>query len=447
MRLLAAILLISFTACDRVRPLPKPVCSNGVLEGSELCDDGNSDDSDGCLNSCIEARCGDGIVALTEACDDGNEADSDACLSNCELARCGDSIIGPGEVCDDGNEVDNDGCYECVLAGCGDGDLDGDEACDDGNAVHDDACDTNCQITNQDNYDDDGDCFCEAGPCVGSLSLDCADLSPNDCNDSEATINANAEDLPDLDGIDGDCDGVDGRLENLVFVSEQGSDDDDGLSPATALRSVEAGLVQATEQERPWLLIHGEHTLTAADTWTTGVHIAGGYAANFSERSGRSVLRPPASGLVVTGDARTLWRSLHFRSDDGANGENSTALRLQDLTNLLLEDCRVEAGAGGPGRPGSSGSRGSGGSGGGASVALILVDSSLQLLTSELASMNGGSGGSAAGGASVVVFCVGESFFTRNEIALSLGAAGEGRGGAPAGVAIETVNCPDREWP
>jgi len=41
---------------------PVPVCGNGVVEDGEACDDGNDDDTDACLTTCVAARCGDGIV-------------------------------------------------------------------------------------------------------------------------------------------------------------------------------------------------------------------------------------------------------------------------------------------------------------------------------------------------------------------------------------------------
>ncbi|MBF94562.1 MAG: hypothetical protein CMH58_05310, partial [Myxococcales bacterium] len=139
------------------------VCGNGEIEGTEVCDDGNEDATDGCTNECQEAACGDGVlrVDLTdpeaigyEACDDGNAEDNDGCLSNCIEASCGDGFVridlSEGdegfEACDDGNEIDTDECLAgCVLAACGDGLVhEGVEDCDDGNDVEDDACLPTC---------------------------------------------------------------------------------------------------------------------------------------------------------------------------------------------------------------------------------------------------------------------------------------------------------------
>jgi hypothetical protein len=72
------------------------------------------------LSATVE--CGDGVIGGSEACDDGDaNADNAPCLSDCSLAECGDEEVcddeacetGPGgdvEECDDGNTVDNDDC-------------------------------------------------------------------------------------------------------------------------------------------------------------------------------------------------------------------------------------------------------------------------------------------------------------------------------------------------
>ncbi len=175
-------------------PETEAVCGNGILETGERCDDGNTEDGDGCSSKCqVEAGyscnasgcvvtdpfCGDGLLAPGEACDDGNTEDGDGCSSTCEIeegffcrepgtpcqpiAVCGNGILEPGEACDDGNTVSGDGCshdcrtietgYACDPSGCvvsasvcGDGLRAADEACDDGNTVSGDGCSSTCEI-------------------------------------------------------------------------------------------------------------------------------------------------------------------------------------------------------------------------------------------------------------------------------------------------------------
>lgn len=113
----------------------EPVCGNGVVEGSEMCDDANDDETDGCTTECRIPGCGDAVIQPGEMCDDGNKSDSDDCLNNCQPAACGDGVVHDGkEECDDANNVDSDNCTtKCKLPICGDGYLwAGKEVCDDG---------------------------------------------------------------------------------------------------------------------------------------------------------------------------------------------------------------------------------------------------------------------------------------------------------------------------
>ncbi len=152
------------------------VCGDDVLQLGEQCDDGNSEDCDGCSATCVvEDGCGDGSLCAAEECDDGGVAGCDGCSPECVLEdgwQCGDGVLNeecreecdpPGDLCtdhclrvpvcgdgrtegeeecDDGNLLDCDGCSSaCVLeTGCGDGARCGAEECDDGNAVQCDGC-------------------------------------------------------------------------------------------------------------------------------------------------------------------------------------------------------------------------------------------------------------------------------------------------------------------
>jgi MYXO-CTERM domain-containing protein len=125
-------------------------CGNGMVDPGEECDDGNPDDTDMCLATCVAATCGDGFVqAGVEECDDGNDVDTDDCPTTCAAATCGDGFVQDGvETCDDGNDVDTDDCpTTCVPAECGDGFVqDGVEECDDGNDVDTDDCANDCTM-------------------------------------------------------------------------------------------------------------------------------------------------------------------------------------------------------------------------------------------------------------------------------------------------------------
>ena len=67
-------------------------CGNGLVEGTEVCDDGNRSEFDACSNLCRATYCGDGVVQDTESCDDGNTANGDNCPASCRFPGCGDGL-------------------------------------------------------------------------------------------------------------------------------------------------------------------------------------------------------------------------------------------------------------------------------------------------------------------------------------------------------------------
>jgi cysteine-rich repeat protein len=102
------------------------VCGNGEVEGSEECDDGNTDSGDGCSSICtneVEPMCGNGITEGSEECDDGNtdsgDGCSDICLEETPDPVCGNSIPEAPEECDDGNTASGDGCSATCMIEAG----------------------------------------------------------------------------------------------------------------------------------------------------------------------------------------------------------------------------------------------------------------------------------------------------------------------------------------
>jgi fibro-slime domain-containing protein len=140
-------------------------CGDGLMVGTEKCDDGNVLAGDGCSaacvvespgpterngwvctgqgpGSCVRTTCGNGVVEGSEQCDDMDNDTGDGCTPFCRkepvcpaaggacVTSCGDGLILPidvamGQECDDGNTVSGDGCsalckkesgYVCVDA-------------------------------------------------------------------------------------------------------------------------------------------------------------------------------------------------------------------------------------------------------------------------------------------------------------------------------------------
>ncbi len=120
-------------------------CGDGIVGPGEACDDGNTVDADTCTNACKLATCGDAIIQPPEACDMPGETAT--CDPDCTDVVCGDGVhnAAAGELCDDGNTNDSDFCRtDCTLPVCGDGWKQPGEACDDGNKIDGDGCTKQC---------------------------------------------------------------------------------------------------------------------------------------------------------------------------------------------------------------------------------------------------------------------------------------------------------------
>jgi cysteine-rich repeat protein len=136
-----------------------PECGNGVIEMPEACDDFNTDNGDGCSSDCKFETCGDGIINNGEDCDGtgtatvkGTPGETPTCNLDCTSPpqMCGDGKVNKtaGEQCDDGNTNDSgDKCRNnCKLNVSGDGSKSDTELCDDGNKVNTDSCNNSCTV-------------------------------------------------------------------------------------------------------------------------------------------------------------------------------------------------------------------------------------------------------------------------------------------------------------
>jgi len=83
------------------KPLLKTICSDGIVDPGEECDDGNIEPRDMCSETCTITFCGDGYLQNPngagtggpanygrEECDDGNNISGDGCSSNCVIESC-----------------------------------------------------------------------------------------------------------------------------------------------------------------------------------------------------------------------------------------------------------------------------------------------------------------------------------------------------------------------
>ncbi len=223
------------TCDDSCEPIPPPNCGNGTedtAEGEE-CDDGNTNDCDGCSSLCLDETCGNGRQDCNESCDDFNTDACDGCSPTCQTETCGNGVLDCFETCDPlldpnclpGTCEDGDLCTSetpaeqpCIPCGtavdacdpmgaCGPSECVNNPTtqrrectpveppvCDDGNACTDDSCDAATGCVSTPKVCDDGQtcngsetCNPASGECVRTaLVCDDGDVcSDESCSDAE----------------------------------------------------------------------------------------------------------------------------------------------------------------------------------------------------------------------------------------------------------------------
>ena len=185
-------------------------------------------------------------------------------------------------------------------------------------------------------------------------------------------------DLPDPDGIDANCDGIDGEIGKSIFVAKTG--DDAGLGTIDdPLRTVQAGITRASVQaKRDVLVATGVYVESVA--LANRVNVYGGYAPDFGERdrfthesailgvdptdAARGAVY--AAGIALSSnDALKFDGFSVFGADNFAPGGNSYAIYLRDVGPFVtISNNDIIAGNGGAGVAGSKGTDGTAGTNG-----------------------------------------------------------------------------------
>ena len=194
-------------------------------------------------------------------------------------------------------------------------------------------------------FDDDGDCFCEIGPCTGSVDTSCPVLLDSDCADTDPDVNPGALDEPDTSYIDANCDGLDGVQIDSVFLDPVGgSDVRDGLTPLTPVRGLGRATQIAEATGRHWVVIASGSVDTNHEDFVEGIGLAGRYdaTAGWTRRASlESTLVVPPTGLRLDGwSTPTLWHQVRIEMEDAfALGSSRIALWAHQTTQLTLTEC------------------------------------------------------------------------------------------------------------
>ncbi len=340
------------------------VTENGV----EVCDEADND-----CNGFVDE--GFDLSRDPEHCGDCNAAcDLPHAVSGCRAGSCVITECAPGRV--DLNLEPEDGCeYACTPSN------DGEERCDE----QDNNCDgeidegfdlssdpLNCGLCGIDCRRPNALVECALGSCQ---FLGCEehywDLDGNAANGCEyACQRQGAEDLPDLMGLDSNCDGIDGDIQHALFVSPAGDDEGPG-SMERPLRSLGVAITQAYADDEIQQVLVSRGVYREALQLKNAVHLFGGY--DHSQRWLRDLelyeSRIESDSIPV--QAFLVGEETYFQGftiEDihlGAEGRSSYAVHISFGDGLILEACRIIAGPGGFGADGISGSNGANGARGG----------------------------------------------------------------------------------
>ncbi len=179
-------------------------------------------------------------------------------------------------------------------------------------------------------------------------------------------------DVPDVDFVDADCDGIDGDFDVALFVTPDG-DDVAGTGAIDApFATIQHALDQAAADPARWQVLVAAGVYPETLSLPDGVGVFGQYDANFD----RGVLNvtvvdaPGTIGVFAAGITGASYiDGLYIRTQDAPSSSSAMAIALLDVSGPLhVRNNQLTAGRGGDGLPGAPGSGGGGGGAGGGGV-------------------------------------------------------------------------------
>ena len=198
-------------------------------------------------------------------------------------------------------------------------------------------------------------------PGGGTVSFD---ASVMDAMTVDSGSNCEATDLPDPDGIDANCDGIDGEISNAVFVAPTGVSGNTGMMDAP-VRTLSRALEIARANRRTQIILAtGVYTEMDTVMLENGVGIYGGYTDGTWARDSTSFFTeiegPPIAFRADRVSVKTDLARLQLRSRDAVEPSSpSIVLLVTESQGLTFDDgVQLVAGRGGDGEAGVPGTTG-----------------------------------------------------------------------------------------
>ncbi len=312
--------------------------------------------------SCAVQQCANGFSNCNGTFADGCEVNTTTSLANCGACNAACSTPNANPVCTLGscqvasclgthrncNNLAGDGCEVDIgsdVANCG-------------------GCGSTCAVPNAVNT-------CTGGTCGFTCPANRVDLDGNPANGCEyACTFLSVTDEPDVNLVDANCDGIDGELNNAIYVAQASAGGNDG-NPGTRAApkaTISAGLALAVTSGKRDVLVAGGTYLEQVSINVPFKGLFGGYTAGTWSRNLATAVTVTGvnTPLLINNANNTAVQAINFIGANAAGVSTpASGALISNSANVRLERLSITAGAGASGSSGTAGSNGASGGNGG----------------------------------------------------------------------------------
>ncbi len=228
---------------------------------------------------------------------------------------------------------------------------------------------------------DHASALCQEGDCsMGDCEEGWANLNTKDSDGCEyQCVDDGLPDKPDMDGIDSNCDGIDGEAEAAIFVTPTGMDIGNQTGNMDhPVKTIAKGMALAAAKEPKWDVYVAQGLYEEQVAVVPGVSLYGGFNPELEWAHNPHIYKStitwsaPGPGGVVTLFAHnieelTVVEGFHIEAgnNDSAGGSSMAVHIMGGTDQFRLTNNRIQAGNGANGTPGNDGTDGQAGEDGG----------------------------------------------------------------------------------